>query len=172
MNFGKFYMSIEPLDQKAMQSAKDYNDNLIKPIGSLGRLEELAIQISGITGQVQNCLEKKAIIVMSADNGVYEEGVSTAPQEVTAVQTINMLNGKTGVAVLAKHGGIDLKVVDIGINREISHPSLICKKNSLWYKKYGKRRGNDQGTIFDSGGNRLFSGRAIKTRRLSNFGHR
>lgn len=138
MKFERFYKFIEPPNEKARQLAKEYNDNLIKPIGSLGRLEELAIQISGITGQVQNCLDKKAIIIMSADNGVYEEGVSTAPQEVTAVQTINMLNGKTGVAVLAKQGGIDLKVVDIGINRAVSHSSLICKKIALGTKNIAK----------------------------------
>ncbi len=108
--------NIKPLFEKTMKEAKQYQDNLIKPIGSLGRLEKLAITISGITGSIQNELNKKAIIVMCADNGVYEEGVSTAPQEVTAVQTYNMLEGMTGISILSRQLNIDLKVVDIGIN--------------------------------------------------------
>lgn len=110
------------------KEAKEYQDNLIKPIGSLGVLEEIAIRLSGITGKLQNSLDKKAILIFCSDNGVYEEGVSTAPQEVTATQTLNFLKGMTGVAVLAKQGGIDLKVIDIGIKGELFHPQLIQKK--------------------------------------------
>ncbi|NDO45807.1 nicotinate-nucleotide--dimethylbenzimidazole phosphoribosyltransferase [Clostridium sp. MD294] len=120
--------NIQPLFEKAMKEAKQYQDNLIKPIGSLGRIEELAITISGITGNIQNKLDKKAIIVMCADNGVYKEGVSTAPQEVTAVQTYNMLEGMTGISILSRQLNIDLKIVDIGINGNITHPQLIYKK--------------------------------------------
>lgn len=119
---------IKPLNKEVMKKAKEYNDNLIKPIGSLGVLEEIAAQISGITGNIHNNLEKKAIVIMCADNGVYEEGVSTAPQSVTATQTLNFLKGITGVAVLAHQGKIDLKVVDIGIKQEINHPLLIQRK--------------------------------------------
>ncbi len=123
---------IKPLNIEAMKAARKYNDNLVKPIGSLGRLEDLAVQLSGITGKVQNKMEKKAILVYCADNGVYSEGVSMAPQEVTAVQAVNMLDGKTGVSVLAKQGNIDLKVVDVGIHHDgILHPYMIQKKIAL-----------------------------------------
>lgn len=129
---------IQPLNQKIMAQAKEYNDNLIKPIGSLGRLEHLAIQISGVTGKIQNCLDKKAIIIMCADNGVHEEGVSTAPQEVTKTQTLNFLKGITGVAVLAKQGNIDLKVVDIGICAQMEHPLIYHKKIAYGTKNIAK----------------------------------
>jgi nicotinate-nucleotide--dimethylbenzimidazole phosphoribosyltransferase len=124
--------SIQPLDKVAMNAARSYNDNLIKPLGSLGRLEDLAVQLAGITGRVQNNMEKKAILVFCADNGVYAEGVSTAPQEVTAVQATNMLYGKTGVSVLARQGNIHLKVVDVGIHtRKKLHPEMIEEKIAL-----------------------------------------
>ena len=127
-NIQQMINDIQPLFEKTMKEAKQYQDNLIKPIGSLGRLEELAITISGITGSIQNKLDKKAIIVMCADNGVYEEGVSTAPQEVTAVQTYNMLEGMTGISILSRQLNIDLKIVDIGINGNVIHKQLIYKK--------------------------------------------
>lgn len=130
--------TIKPLNQTIMKQAREYNDNLIKPIGSLGRLEDLAVQIAGITEKIQNSFNKKAIIIMCADNGVYEEGVSTAPQEVTKTQTLNFLKGITGVAVLAKQGNIDLKVVDIGINAEIEHPLIYHKKIAYGTKNITK----------------------------------
>lgn len=128
MDIKNILEKIEPLDKEAMKIARDYNDNLVKPIGSLGRLEEIAIKISGITSKLHNQLDKKAIIIMCADNGVYEEGVSTAPQEVTKTQALNFFKGVTGVAVLARQSNIDLKVVDIGIKGELSHPLLIKHK--------------------------------------------
>lgn len=119
---------ISPLDKIAMKSAKERLDNLAKPMGSLGRLEEIAIQLAGITGKLNNKITKKAIVLMCSDNGVCEEGVASSPQLVTATQTINFLRGVTGVAVLAKHSGCDLKVVDIGVKNDISHINLINKK--------------------------------------------
>lgn len=129
---------IKPLFEETMQQAKQYQDSLIKPIGSLGRLEEMAIQIAGITGSIQNKLDKKAIIVMCADNGVYEEGVSTAPQEVTAVQTCNMLKGMTAVSVLSRQYNIDLKIVDVGINTNIKEQQIISKKINYGTKNIAK----------------------------------
>jgi nicotinate-nucleotide--dimethylbenzimidazole phosphoribosyltransferase len=74
---------IKPLDKKAMEAAKARQDSLTKPQGSLGRLEELAIQIAGIRGKLPPVLEHKAIVTMAADHGVVAEGVSAYPQEVT-----------------------------------------------------------------------------------------
>lgn len=119
---------IKPLDQKAMKDAKIRMDNLIKPIGSLGRLEDIAIQLSGITGKVKNKIEKKCTVVMSADNGVMDEGVSAAPQAVTLLQTINFFKDAAGINVLSKAVGAEIRVVDIGINGDIDCPGLINKK--------------------------------------------
>lgn len=120
--------NIQPLYEKSMAKAKERMDNLVKPIGSLGKLEKMAIKLSGITGELYNNITKKAVIIMCSDNGVCEEGVASAPQVVTATQTINFIKGVTGVGVLARHNNCDLKVVDIGINEEINHGELInCK---------------------------------------------
>jgi len=126
--FQEIVEGIKPLDQKAMEEAKARMDNLIKPIGSLGRLEDIAIQLAGITGRVKNKVEKKCTVVMSADNGVMDEGVSAAPQVVTLIQTGNMFKGICGINVLSRVAGSDIRVVDIGINGEIDCPGLISKK--------------------------------------------
>ena len=76
-----------PLDRSAMTAAEAYQARLAKPPGSLGRLEELSIQLAGITGRVHNALNKKQLVVFAADNGVVAEGVSSAPQSVTKQQT-------------------------------------------------------------------------------------
>lgn len=101
---------------------------LAKPLGSLGKLEELAIKLSGITGKVKNRIDKKCIIILSSDNGVVEEGVASSPQYVTLAQTINFSKGLTGVAVLAKENSTDLIVVDIGVNCDGEIPGAINKK--------------------------------------------
>jgi nicotinate-nucleotide--dimethylbenzimidazole phosphoribosyltransferase len=119
---------IEPLDKTAMDDASKRLDTLIKPIGSLGKLEHMAIRLAGIFGKVNNKIEKKCVVVMSADNGVCEEGVSTCPQSITALQTINIIKGLSGISVLARHAKSDIKVVDIGINGNINYPGLIDKK--------------------------------------------
>ncbi|MEL7567432.1 MAG: nicotinate-nucleotide--dimethylbenzimidazole phosphoribosyltransferase [Dehalobacterium sp.] len=127
-NFQAIVEGIKPLDQKAMKEAKTRMDDLIKPIGSLGRLEDIAIQLAGITGKVKNKIEKECTVVMSADNGVMDEGVSAAPQVVTLIQTGNMFKGICGINVLSKVAAADIRVVDIGINGEIDIPGLIQKK--------------------------------------------
>jgi nicotinate-nucleotide--dimethylbenzimidazole phosphoribosyltransferase len=80
-------------------------DGLSKPAGSLGRLEELAVQLSGITGRVQNHIDKKRLIIFAADNGVAAEGVSLAPASVTLAQTVCIAKGKSGASVLARAPG-------------------------------------------------------------------
>lgn len=119
---------IESPDKCAMNEASKRLDTLIKPIGSLGVLEEIAIKLAGIFGKVNNKIAKKCVVVMSADNGVCEEGVSTCPQSITIMQTINIIKGLSGLGVLAKHGNSDIKVVDIGIAGDIQYPGLIIKK--------------------------------------------
>ncbi|NLM44348.1 MAG: nicotinate-nucleotide--dimethylbenzimidazole phosphoribosyltransferase [Clostridiales bacterium] len=120
--------SIKGGDEESKARAKNRLDNLAKPLGSLGHLEEIAIKLSGITGKINNPMEKKQLIVMSSDNGIVEEGVSCCPQKITTIQTINMIRGLTGVGVLARFAGADLKVVDIGINDDVDYPGLIKRK--------------------------------------------
>ena len=117
-----------PLDRSAMTAEEEYQARLAKPPGSLGRLEEISIQLAGITGRVHNALNKKQLLVFAADNGVVAEGVSSAPQSVTMQQTINLMRGKTGAAVLAKHFGCGLTVCDVGVNADIYESAVLNRK--------------------------------------------
>lgn len=117
-----------PLDRSAMTAAEEYQARLAKPPGSLGRLEEISIQLAGITGRVHNALNKKQLLVFAADNGVVAEGVSSAPQSVTKQQSINLMRGKTGAAVLAKHFGCGLTVCDVGVNADIYESTVLNRK--------------------------------------------
>lgn len=120
--------AVLPLDRGAMTAAEEYQVRLAKPPGSLGRIEEISIQLAGITGRVHNALNKKQLLVFAADNGVVAEGVSSAPQSVTKQQTINLMRGKTGAAVLAKHFGCGLTVCDVGVNADIYESAVLNRK--------------------------------------------
>lgn len=129
---------VKPLDATTMASAQKHMDSLIKPLGSLGRLEEISIQIAGITGKVHNNPAKKCIIVMAADNGICEEGVSSSPKEITLIQAINMTKGICGIGVLSKWAGSELKVVDIGIDGDYDNDQIIRAKVSRGTKNFAK----------------------------------
>ena len=120
--------AVQPLDQKAMLAAEVHQARLAKPPGSLGRLEELSVQLAGITGKVHNELPRKQLLVFAADNGVVAEGVSSAPQSVTMQQTINLTRGKTGAAVLAKRFGCGLTVCDVGVNADLCESAVLNRK--------------------------------------------
>ena len=100
MNLNQRIASVRPLDEAAMAKARERQAQLAKPPGSLGRLEDLSVQLAGITGKVCNRIEKKHLLVFAADNGVVAEGVSSAPQSVTLLQTVNLTRHKTGASTL------------------------------------------------------------------------
>lgn len=116
---------IEPLYQEPMRQARARQDALAKPPGSLGRLEDLSVQLAGITGHVKNEIRSTRIYVLAADNGVVAEGVSSAPQSVTRAQAINLTRGLTGASCLAKHFGDGLIVVDMGIALPYTCPEIV-----------------------------------------------
>ena len=111
-----------------MLAARNRQAQLAKPPGSLGRLEELSIQLAGITGKVHNRIEKKHLLVFAADNGVVAEGVSSAPQSVTLMQTVNLTRHKTGASTLCKHFGCEITVCDVGVNADIKEAKVLNKK--------------------------------------------
>ena len=119
---------IQPLDEAAMAEARKRQAELAKPPGSLGRLEDLSIQLAGITGRVHNRMEKTHLLVFAADNGVVAEGVSSAPQSVTLMQTVNLTRAKTGASVLAKHFGSGITVCDVGVNADIRDKAVVNRK--------------------------------------------
>ncbi|MDK1081703.1 MAG: nicotinate-nucleotide--dimethylbenzimidazole phosphoribosyltransferase [Anaerolineae bacterium] len=120
---------IEAPDKTAMAAAQTRQDTLTKPAGSLGRLEELSIQLAGITGQALPSIKDKVIITMAGDHGVVSEGVSAFPQEVTHQMVLNFLNGGAAINVLAQHVGSRITVVDMGVAVDlVPHPDLVIKK--------------------------------------------
>ena len=128
MTFANIIASIEPLHEAAIAAARERQAQLAKPPGSLGRLEDLSVQLAGITGKVHNKIEKKHLLVFAADNGVVAEGVSSAPQSVTLMQTINLTRAKTGASTLCKHFGCEITVCDVGVNADIKEPKVLNRK--------------------------------------------
>jgi len=125
----KICKEIPGVDQELIIETQQRLDNLTKPLGSLGRLEELSKQICGITGKADPVLNNKVIFTLAADHGVTRQGVSAYPQEVTAQMVYNFLAGGAGINVLAKHVGARVVVVDIGVATDLkSHPGLKIKK--------------------------------------------
>lgn len=120
--------NIKPSNKEFYKEAKNKLDLLIKPIGSLGELENIACKLCGIQETLEPSVNKKVVVVMAADNGVCIEGVSSAPQRVTSVQTINFLKGITGISVIAKANNTDIKVIDIGILEDINYNGLDIRK--------------------------------------------
>ncbi|MDF1617509.1 nicotinate-nucleotide--dimethylbenzimidazole phosphoribosyltransferase [Petrocella sp. FN5] len=124
----RILIEIRGLNEPVMLEAQKRMDSLAKPLGSLGTLEKIAIQIAGITGHVKNEIHKKCTIIMAADHGICAEGVSCAPQEVTAIQSLNMLKGITGICAISKVNNADIRVVDIGVMSDIDGLNLVKKK--------------------------------------------
>ena len=129
---------IKPLDKEAMEKARQRLDNLTKPIGSLGKLEEIAEKISGIRGNLAAVIKEKVIFVLAGDHGVAAEGVSAYPQEVTAQMVLNFINGGAGINVLARYIGAKVMVVDMGVAVEINHPEAINKKIAFGTKNMAR----------------------------------
>ena len=119
---------IEPLNREAMDRAAARQAQLAKPPGSLGRLEEFSVQLAGIFGCEHPTVERKQLLVFASDNGIVEEGVSSAPQSVTLQQTINLTRAKTGASVLARHFGSAITVCDVGVAAEIRDARVLNRK--------------------------------------------
>ncbi|MFC7678396.1 nicotinate-nucleotide--dimethylbenzimidazole phosphoribosyltransferase [Paenibacillus sp. GCM10028914] len=119
---------IRGLDQSAIEAAKLHISNLTVPPGSLGKLEAMALQLAGITGEVRPSFDRREVIIMAGDHGVCDEGISAFPQEVTPQMIHNFLAGGAAVNVLARQAGADVVCVDIGVNSDLSHPDLLSRK--------------------------------------------
>ena len=128
MNLRNWIDRVSPLDESAMAAARERQAQLAKPPGSLGRLEDLSVQLAGITGKVHNSVRKQHLLVFAADNGVVEEGVSSAPQSVTLMQTINLTRHKTGASTLCRHFGCEITVCDVGVNATIKEQKVLNRK--------------------------------------------
>lgn len=119
---------ISPVDTDAIRRAAERQAMLAKPPGSLGILEDISVKLAGITAKVHNEITKTRLVVFAADNGVVEEGVSSAPQSVTLAQTINLTRGITGASSLAAHTGTEVQVVDVGVCSPVPCPAVFSRK--------------------------------------------
>lgn len=121
MNLKKVIERIDKSDKISMNEAIRRWDSIAKPLKSLGLLEEAIIKIAGITKSSKVSLDKKALIIMCADNGVVEEGITQTGMEVTASVTENFTNEKATVSIMSKSIGVDVFPVDIGIYRDMDY---------------------------------------------------
>lgn len=115
MNLSEVLTQIGEPDAGVAAETQRRLDRLTKPQGSLGRLEELAVQFCAITGERKPAVPRGLVYTFAADHGVVDEGVSAYPQAVTAQMVLNFLRGGAGVNVLARHAGVEVRVVDIGV---------------------------------------------------------
>jgi nicotinate-nucleotide--dimethylbenzimidazole phosphoribosyltransferase len=120
---------IPPIDENAWRQAAAREDRLTKPAGSLGRLEEIAISLVGMTGKAEPPLANRVVFTLAADHGVAAEGVSAYPKEVTAQMVLNFLRGGAAINVLARHFYARVVVADLGVDADLSfHPDLRAVK--------------------------------------------
>ena len=121
--------SITPLNSQAMKEAQDLQNSLIKPSGSLGELEHITIKLAGITGQVHNIIDKKIICLFGSDHGIYDEGVSSAPQDFTR-KLMLAYSGKqnAGINILARQANSELRIYDLGVKNLTPHENIITHK--------------------------------------------
>lgn len=136
MTLEETMQKIRPVDVAAMAAAKQHWDGLGKPLGSLGRLEKALIQIAGIqrTGDVH--IDRKALVIMCADNGVVQEGVTQCGQEVTATVAENFLDEKSCVAIMCRRAGTKICPVDIGM--AVDTPRVEKRKIAYGTKNMAK----------------------------------
>ena len=136
MTLEETMQKIRPVDAAAMAAAKQHWDGLGKPLGSLGRLEKALIQIAGIQRTVDVHIDRKALVIMCADNGVVEEGVTQCGQEVTATVAENFLDEKSCVAIMCRRAGTKICPVDIGM--AVDTPRVEKRKIAYGTKNMAK----------------------------------
>ncbi|QWV97103.1 nicotinate-nucleotide--dimethylbenzimidazole phosphoribosyltransferase [Geomonas nitrogeniifigens] len=130
---------IQPVDEALLAKAQAKLDNKTKPLGSLGRLEEVGRRFAAITGSLAPDTAKKVIFTFAGDHGIVEEGVSLFPKEVTPQMVLNFLRGGAGVNVLARHSGAEVRVVDVGVDYDFEPaPGLIIRKVAKGTRNFAK----------------------------------
>ncbi|MBI3793231.1 MAG: nicotinate-nucleotide--dimethylbenzimidazole phosphoribosyltransferase [Nitrospinae bacterium] len=135
-----YIAGIKPVDVSMDVAALDHINSLTKPPGSLGRMEEFALNFIRASNCIPPKLDKKTIFIMAGDHGVAQEGVSAFPAEVTPQMVFNFLSGGAAINVLARHAGIKTVVVDMGVNADLSgRPGLTDKKIGMGTKNIAKQ---------------------------------
>ena len=119
---------IKPIDEEAVKAAKAHWDRVAKPLNSLGVLEEDICRVAGVKQREEFSLDKKCIVIMCADNGIVEEGVTQTGQEVTAAVAKNMAARRSCVCLMAACAGAEVLPVDVGIAANMSETGILDRK--------------------------------------------
>jgi nicotinate-nucleotide--dimethylbenzimidazole phosphoribosyltransferase len=112
-------VSIPPIDEDAREQARRRQARLTKPAGSLGRLEQLSIDLAGMTGRLDPPLKDRVVFTLAADHGVATQGVSAYPREVTPQMVLNFLNGGAAINVLARQAHARVVIADLGVDADV-----------------------------------------------------
>jgi nicotinate-nucleotide--dimethylbenzimidazole phosphoribosyltransferase len=127
--FDEVLQSVQPVDKEMLEQAKARHDQLTKPLGSLGILEEIGIRLASICGTVKPKITGKGVVVFAADHGVTDAGVSAYPKAVTEQMVLNFLRGGAAINVLSQTHHVEMMVVDVGVDADFSeHPQLLKGK--------------------------------------------
>lgn len=116
---------IRPPDTGAMERARQRMDNIAKPVGSLGALEDAVVRLAGVQRTERVDIGKRAVIVMCADNGVLAQGVAQTPGEITAVMTRIIGEKRSAVGIMADYAHVDVLPVDIGVKTRMDCPGVL-----------------------------------------------
>ncbi|MBF0289287.1 MAG: nicotinate-nucleotide--dimethylbenzimidazole phosphoribosyltransferase [SAR324 cluster bacterium] len=128
---------IKPVSAEMQEALQQKIDMKTKPLGALGQLEKLALQVGSIQQKLNPTLNKPTIVVFAGDHGVAADGVSPYPQEVTFQMVMNFIAGGAAINVFGRQNGMDIKVVDAGVNFDFSgQPGLIDAKIANGTKNY------------------------------------
>ena len=138
MTLAEAVAGIAQPDRAAMLQTKQRLDSIIKPLESLGRLEEHLIQIAGMTGRARFDLSRKAVAVFCADNGIVAQNVTQSTSEVTAIVAQNMATHDTCVCAMADVAGAQVIPVDIGVARDLDTPGILIRKVAYGTKDFSK----------------------------------
>lgn len=137
MNLNETIKAIGPLNEEAMKCCESRWNSIAKPLYAFGEFEPMTIRMAGISGDAQVCVDRKALVIMCADHGVLEEGVSQSDQEITAVMTEGFTRMECSASVMADMAGVDLFPVDIGVARDVD-PNVINRKIAYGTKNMAK----------------------------------
>jgi nicotinate-nucleotide--dimethylbenzimidazole phosphoribosyltransferase len=127
--FEDVVQAIQPIDKNILEQAKVRHNQLTKPLGSMGVLEDIGVRLAAIYGRVKPKITGKGVVVFAADHGVTDAGVSAYPKAVTEQMVLNFLRGGAAINVLSKTNNVEMMVVDVGVDADFSdHPNLLkCK---------------------------------------------
>lgn len=129
LRFDEVMRSVQSVDKEVLERARARHDQLTKPLGSLGVLEEVGIRLAAIYGTVKPKITGKGVVVFAADHGVTDAGVSAYPKAVTEQMVLNFLRGGAAINVLCQTHGVEMLVVDVGVDADFSeHSKLLQRK--------------------------------------------